>query len=157
MQKHEVNPLKSLLPIFAQVPIFASMFFGLRGMCNVPVPSMTQGGLAWFPDLTVADPLYILPVFTCASLWLHLYTSSMNSEQTGFVVRGVVLASPIIILPMTITFPSVLFFSNSVQVIHHSFIHRPSLFIGLRPMSFPSFNLGLSKTSLSGRGWEYQK
>ena len=31
-----------------------SMFFALRGMAELPVESMKNGGLSWFTDLTIA-------------------------------------------------------------------------------------------------------
>ena len=34
--------------------IFMSMFFGLKGMAELPVESMKNGGLFWFTDLTIA-------------------------------------------------------------------------------------------------------
>ena len=88
-----VNPLKSFIPPFLQLPIFMSMFLGLRGiifylhfpvpvheksrsppfsgMANCPVDSMKGGGLSWFSDLTVADPYYILPLLTSATLFIQ--------------------------------------------------------------------------------------
>jgi YidC/Oxa1 family membrane protein insertase len=52
----------------AQVPIFLSVFTGIRGMTNLPVPSMTDGGFAWVSNLTVPDPFFILPVLTSATM-----------------------------------------------------------------------------------------
>jgi len=50
-----------------QVPIFISVFVGIRQMANLPVQSMAHGGLAWFTDLTVPDPFYALPLITMAT------------------------------------------------------------------------------------------
>ena len=41
------------------------------GMANCPVDSMKGGGLSWFSDLTVADPYYILPLLTSATLFIQ--------------------------------------------------------------------------------------
>ncbi len=49
-----------------------SMFFGLRGMANLPVDSMKYGGMLWFVDLTVPDPYYLLPALTCATMFLTI-------------------------------------------------------------------------------------
>ena len=49
-----------------------SMFFGLRGMANLPVDSMKYGGMFWFVDLTVPDPYYLLPALTCATMFLTI-------------------------------------------------------------------------------------
>lgn len=53
-----------------QVPIFLSVFIGLRGMANLPVESMKTGGCLWFPDLTITGPLYGLPLLTALTFWL---------------------------------------------------------------------------------------
>ncbi|RYP58274.1 hypothetical protein DL769_009035 [Monosporascus sp. CRB-8-3] len=44
------------------VPFSFGMFRLVRGMASIPVPSMETGGLAWFTDLTIHDPYYILPI-----------------------------------------------------------------------------------------------
>ena len=50
------------------MPVFLSVFVGLRSMANLPVESMTTGGIFWFTDLTVTDPFYALPVLTMTTL-----------------------------------------------------------------------------------------
>ena len=89
-----------------------SMFFGLRSMCYLPVESFTWGGLAWFGDFTVADPYYLLPALTSATLYLHLYLAADGAslDQAGPIMRRVMLAMPIFLFPLTMSFPSV---SNS--------------------------------------------
>ena len=54
MAEHKINPISNIIPIMCQLPIFMSMFFGLRGMANLPVESMCNGGLFWFNDLSMA-------------------------------------------------------------------------------------------------------
>ncbi|KAI0909918.1 60Kd inner membrane protein-domain-containing protein [Ustulina deusta] len=46
---------------FAMLPFSFGMFRLVRGMASLPVPGMETGGLAWFTDLTVHDPFFILP------------------------------------------------------------------------------------------------
>ncbi|KAI2634042.1 hypothetical protein GGS21DRAFT_125817 [Xylaria nigripes] len=48
----------------AMIPFSIGMFRVLRGMADIPVPGLENGGLAWFTDLTVRDPFFILPVLT---------------------------------------------------------------------------------------------
>jgi YidC/Oxa1 family membrane protein insertase len=50
------------------MPIFMSVFVGMRAMATLPVESMTRGGILWFVDLTVPDPYYVLPLLTCATM-----------------------------------------------------------------------------------------
>lgn len=37
-----------MIPMIVQLPIFMSMFFGLKGMANLPLESMMSGGIFWF-------------------------------------------------------------------------------------------------------------
>lgn len=53
----------------SQAPVFMSFFFALKGMSNIPVESMKEGGLFWFADLTICDPYYILPLLTSVTMW----------------------------------------------------------------------------------------
>ena len=55
-----------------QLPIFISVYAGLREMAELPVISMQTGGLSWFKDLTVADPYYALPLITVATLFVAI-------------------------------------------------------------------------------------
>ena len=51
---------------FLTVPFSYGMFRLIRAMSAIPVPSFEHGGLAWFADLTIADPFYILPAANVA-------------------------------------------------------------------------------------------
>ena len=55
--------------------MFISFFLSLRGMAALPVESMTQGGMFWFSDLTIADPYYGLPVIASLSMLLIIRVS----------------------------------------------------------------------------------
>ena len=67
MLVNNCHPLKTFLPIMSQAIFFTSMFFGIRGMVGAPVQSLTTGGILWFPDLTLADPTFILPILTAST------------------------------------------------------------------------------------------
>ena len=54
------------------MPIFLSVFFGLRGMAELPVESMRTGGALWFSDLTIPDAYYGLPLLTSLTLFITL-------------------------------------------------------------------------------------
>jgi len=59
-KERKVNPLGGCLPIFVQIPIFLVLYYTIRQFDKLD--SFQTGGLFWFTDLTVADPLFILPV-----------------------------------------------------------------------------------------------
>ena len=55
-RKHNVNPLKGCLPQLASMPVWFALYTTLQTaveLYNIP--------FLWFPDLSAADPLYILP------------------------------------------------------------------------------------------------
>ena len=60
------NPLGGCLPIFIQLPIFLVLYYTIMEFESLE--SFRTGGLFWFQDLTVADPLYILPVIYIATM-----------------------------------------------------------------------------------------
>ncbi|XP_030385243.1 mitochondrial inner membrane protein OXA1L [Scaptodrosophila lebanonensis] len=109
MREKGVNPLKNMVVPLAQAPLFISFFMGLRQMANTPVASMREGGLWWFTDLTVADPLFLLPLITSATLYLTIEIgtdsarlSAANMQTMKYVLR----ALPIVIFPFTMNFPA---------------------------------------------------
>lgn len=108
MKEKNLNPLKNMIVPFVQAPFFISFFIGLRRMANAPVESMQTGGIFWFNDLTVPDPLYILPIITSATFYLtiELGTDSARlSSQNLQTMKYVLRALPFIILPFTVNFP----------------------------------------------------
>ena len=50
-------------------------------MANCPVESMTTGGMLWFENLTVADPFYLLPLMTSATLFVQVKASVEEKEE----------------------------------------------------------------------------
>ncbi|MCJ1343812.1 Mitochondrial inner membrane protein oxa1 [Peltigera leucophlebia] len=59
----DVKIWKVFVPML-QVPLGFGTFRLLRGMSELPVPGLENGGFLWLKDLTVADPYFILPLMT---------------------------------------------------------------------------------------------
>lgn len=68
---------------FIQIPFTFAMYKLCRGMAALPVPGLETQGFWWFTDLTVSDPLYILPCISTAMLFL----STKVSLSTLFLNR----------------------------------------------------------------------
>ena len=64
-KNNNCSPLTMMALPFMQMPVFMSFFIALRKMALAPLDSMKTGGMAWFSDLTVADPIYTLPLIAC--------------------------------------------------------------------------------------------
>ncbi|XP_037928844.1 mitochondrial inner membrane protein OXA1L-like [Teleopsis dalmanni] len=109
MKEKELNPLKNLFVPLAQAPIFISFFMGLRGMANTPVESLRDGGLFWFTDLTIADPTFMLPIITSATLYLTIEVGTDSARLSAAnmgMMKYVLRALPIAIFPFTMNFPA---------------------------------------------------
>jgi YidC/Oxa1 family membrane protein insertase len=57
IRKKGVNPLGGCLPVLAQMPFFIGFFFALREMVE-----LRHASFYWISDLSIPDPLFILPV-----------------------------------------------------------------------------------------------
>ncbi|KAK7909632.1 hypothetical protein WMY93_014316 [Mugilogobius chulae] len=110
-KKHDVNPLRGFLIPMVQAPIFISFFIALRKMAYLPVPSLQTGGTLWFTDLTMADPFYILPIAVTGTMFfiLELGAESGVDNPNLKTMKTVFRIMPLIILPLTINFPTAVF------------------------------------------------
>jgi YidC/Oxa1 family membrane protein insertase len=76
--KYKVKPFRAFAAPLIQLPLFMGMFFGLKKMPTLFPEELATGGMFWFPDLTVPDPLYILPI---ASAGTFLLLIEMGKDQ----------------------------------------------------------------------------
>lgn len=68
---HGIATYKSFVPML-QLPLAFGMFRVIRGMGSLPVPGLANESVLWITDLTVADPLYVLPALTSLFLYFSL-------------------------------------------------------------------------------------
>ncbi|KAG3260872.1 OXA1L, mitochondrial inner membrane protein [Ictidomys tridecemlineatus] len=110
-KKHDIKFFKPLILPLTQAPVFISFFIALREMANLPVPSMQTGGLWWFQDLTISDPIYMLPIVVTATMWGVLELGADTGVQSSDLqwMRNVIRVMPLAVLPITIHFPSAVF------------------------------------------------
>ncbi|KAG2178418.1 hypothetical protein INT44_001570 [Umbelopsis vinacea] len=105
------HPAKSLLLPVVQAPVMISFFMALRGMAELPVPGFLDGGLAWFTDLSVKDPYYILPVLSSAGMLAILETGSetgaANPQAAG--MKNFFRGMTVLMIPFTAWMPSSVF------------------------------------------------
>lgn len=60
-KRNNCHPVKSVLPILIQAPVFIGFFSSLQSLARAKIPSLMEGGTAWFTDLTVSDTTMVLP------------------------------------------------------------------------------------------------
>ena len=111
--KYQVKPSRAFLAPIIQLPLFMGMFFGLKKMPLIYPDELSTGGMFWFTDLTVADPLYILPVLSAGSFILliemgkeQMLASNAANPAQGQVMLNVMRVLSITMLPVCMTFDS---------------------------------------------------
>jgi YidC/Oxa1 family membrane protein insertase len=108
-KKNNVNPLKALaVPLF-QLPLFVTFFFGIRQMGEY-YPGMAEGGIMWFPDLMVHDPMFLLPIINGASFLLMVELNShdqaVEADQAA-TFKTAMRALAVFMVPVTMYTPAV--------------------------------------------------
>jgi YidC/Oxa1 family membrane protein insertase len=110
-EKYRCHPLRSLMMMpLAQMPIFISMFLGLKVM-NDHFPSLAEGGTLWFTGLSVADPTYGLPVVTAFSFFLLIIEVGADGQDTAQMgqFKNVMRVLALTMVPMTYWLPNCVF------------------------------------------------
>lgn len=72
--QHGVRPSKMFYPML-QLPLAYGMFKLTSGMAKLPVPGLESAGVLWLTDLTVPDPMYILPCVGAFTMYLSIKVS----------------------------------------------------------------------------------
>ena len=101
-KEHGVNPLAGCLPMLIPMPVLLALFFVFQNTIEMRgVPFM------WLPDLSSADPFYILPVFMGASLYLtQLITMKISGSAGNPQMKMMLYIMPIFLTVIFWRFPS---------------------------------------------------
>ena len=71
-QKLGVSMSGMIFPPLAQLPVTLGLFFGIKKLCDLPLEQLKWSGVSFWPDLTVPDPTYILPIVATGVMNLSL-------------------------------------------------------------------------------------
>src|ERR671916_362396 len=114
-QEQGVNPLGGCLPILVQMPIFIGIFYVIRQFGGYsprgrtgppPYPRFHQGGIFWFQNLSNADPTYLLPIISAATMLAATEITAKNIDpQQRWLMRLLPIGFTIFLL----NFPAGLF------------------------------------------------
>lgn len=132
--KHGTHPVSTMALMFTQMPIFVSMFVGLRKM-ETYYPDICQGGAMWFPDLSAADPLHYLPVMASATFCTTILLGDISMGDQGKIMKRFMLGMGLITIPLAWNFPSgvVLYWvvNNSFSIVQTGVLNRVP---GVKPL-----------------------
>ncbi|MDH3427157.1 MAG: membrane protein insertase YidC [Gemmatimonadota bacterium] len=96
-----VNPLAGCLPMLVPMPILFTLFFVFQGTIEFRgVPFF------WLPDLSLKDPLYIIPVVMGASMFLLQWIGQRSMTVANSQMKMMMWAMPIFMTFLFANFPS---------------------------------------------------
>lgn len=96
-----VNPLAGCLPMLVPMPILFTLFFVFQGTIEFRgVPFL------WLPDLSLKDPLYIIPLVMGASMFLLQWIGQRSMSSTNTQMKVMMYAMPVFFTFLFANFPS---------------------------------------------------
>jgi YidC/Oxa1 family membrane protein insertase len=117
-----VNPLAGCFPLLLQLPVF----FALYAMLQAAVELYHEPFL-WLPDLTQADPYFILPVALGGLTWLStkLQPAAVDNEQARMMqwMMPIMLTAMMLFLPSGLTV--YIFANTAIQIVVTLIMVRP--------------------------------
>ena len=121
------NPLAGCLPLLVQMPILMGIFWALKEFHYLTVP-----GFLYLTDISLPDPLYILPVLSAATTWYSTKQSQAGqTPQEGPMAQQqkiMLIFMPLFIGYISLTFPAGLIIywvtSNILQIAQQWWLMR---------------------------------
>ncbi|PIE45194.1 MAG: membrane protein insertase YidC [Gammaproteobacteria bacterium] len=98
-KKEGINPASGCLPILVQIPIFLAFYY----MLMESVELRQAPWIFWIKDLSLRDPMYILPVINMALMFVQ---QRLNPPPSDPIQRRVMMFLPLVFGFLFLVFPS---------------------------------------------------
>jgi len=99
-KEHNVNPVAGCLPMLLPMPILFALFFVFQSTIEFRgVPFL------WLPDLSLKDPIYIIPLLMGASMFLLSWIGQRGMEPNP-QMKMMTYMMPVVFTVMFANFPS---------------------------------------------------
>ena len=125
-RENNFNPLGGCLPLVVQMPILISIFYAIRAFQYHVTPSFL-----YLTDISLPDPLYILPVLSAATTWYSTKQSQSSQPSEGAAAQQqkiMLMFMPVFIGYISLSFPAglVLYWvtSNLMQILQQWWLMR---------------------------------
>ncbi|HEX6924011.1 MAG TPA: membrane protein insertase YidC [Longimicrobiaceae bacterium] len=90
-KEHGFNPLAGCLPMLLPWPVLITLFFVFQNTI-----AFRGAGFLWLPDLSLRDPLYVLPLFLVASMFaMQWVTTQMSGVEQNPQMKMMMYVLPI--------------------------------------------------------------
>ncbi len=97
-KKHKTNPMSGCLPMLIPMPIFIGLYYMLFESIE-----LRHADWFWVADLSVKDPLFILPVLMGLSMW---FQQKLNPQPAEASMAAAMKMMPVIFTFMFMWFPA---------------------------------------------------
>ncbi|KAJ5573809.1 uncharacterized protein N7459_008236 [Penicillium hispanicum] len=145
-QEHGIKIINTFIPMI-QIPLGFGIYRAVRGMCSLPVPSLSNESAFWLNDLTVGDPLFILPAATAVMMYLTFKKggeAGLNEMMNGDIGKVILYGLPMISFCFIAFQPSFLqlyFVSTGLFALGQSFAINSPRFRTWMGMTIPKRHL----------------
>ncbi|MDO3381668.1 membrane protein insertase YidC [Gilvimarinus algae] len=116
----KVNPLGGCLPMLIQMPVFLALYWVLMESVE-----LRHTPFLWIPDLSVKDPIFVLPLLMGFTMWL---TMRLNPEPPDPMQAKIMQFMPVVFTVMFLWFPAglVLYWvtNNTLSFLQQMYITR---------------------------------
>lgn len=120
-KKEKINPLGGCLPILIQIPVFIALYWVILESVEL----RQAPWILWIKDLSIKDPLFVLPVLMTISMWLQ---SKLNPAPVDPIQAKVMQIMPFAFGIFFAFFPAGLvlywFINNCLSIGQQWFITR---------------------------------
>lgn len=97
-KKEKINPMKGCLPMLLQMPVFISLYWVLMESVE-----LRHAAFLWIPDLSVRDPIFILPLLYGATFFFQMKLSPPAQDPTQ---QKIMQMMPVVFTIMFMFFPA---------------------------------------------------
>lgn len=95
----KINPLGGCLPMIVQIPVFIALYWVLLGS----VEMRGAPWVGWITDLSVRDPLFILPIIMMLTMFLQIKLNPTPPDPTQ---AKIMMIMPLVFGAMMFMFPA---------------------------------------------------
>ncbi|KIJ60893.1 hypothetical protein HYDPIDRAFT_116567 [Hydnomerulius pinastri MD-312] len=164
IEKAGVNMGEMFLSPVVQVTVNLGLFFAVKKLVTLPVEQLSQSGVWLVPDLTAADPTYILPAVVALLIKLQTSVMKRDLDPTKPIFPHVLNVMPLFSLasiPWMIGLPSGLWLSvitgQAVSVVQSSLLQLPKVRQALKmPPMIEMPRVTMLDTARAVRKWYFE-
>lgn len=98
-RKEKINPLGGCLPMLIQIPVFMGLYWVLLESVEL----RQAPWLLWYQDLSIKDPIFVLPILMGISMW---FQQKLNPPQADPMQQKIFAWLPVIFTVMFLFFPA---------------------------------------------------